>query len=48
MESSNKKYQVYCILLIAILSASLGYAMGLNDREDYLQQQEQQKIEQQK
>ena len=45
MESPNKKYQVYCILLLGLLSACLGYAMGLNDRENYLQQQEQQKID---
>ena len=47
MELPNKKDRVYCILLMAILGASLGYVMGLNDREDYLQQQER-KIEQKK
>lgn len=35
----------YYVLLLAIMGASLGYAMGLADREDSLQRQNELKIE---
>ncbi len=47
--SNNNPAQIYLLIFIVILSAHLGYAMGLADREDNLQQQKnEQKIEQKK